>query len=612
MPRVSGNYSLPAANPVVTGTTIEASWANTTMADVAAALTDSIARDGQTAITANLPMSGFRHTGVGDASARNHYGVVSQIQDGDYTLAGSVTGTNTVAASLSPTISAYVNGMRARLFPANANTGAVTLALNGLTARSVVKFNGVALVAGDLAQGVPADLVYDLANTRWVLQNPQIIPGIFGNITISGNSIVSTDTNGDINVTPNGSGALNLSGITTFSSRVQINDTTAVDLSDSNAAFRVGAGSGQHLELDGDDIQSKSDGATAAALNLNRLGGNVNLGAQSGSGSVRQYFDGALAFVTTSAGAAVYSSDNTEASDRYFSFRLQNGTRVGLVGQTSSGVLLRNEIHGGIVALQAEDTGGTVRNLIRCDPNGEAASYFAGTRVFGSAAVGTVTVYGDDNTDTDTRLFEIRQANDTRRAFVGHAGSDKLRLRNEVHGGLFGIEGEDAGGTARTMIECNPNGGVSLYEHAANNEVALQTQGRTDAATTTVQVRHRDTVLYDVGLNVVPRNTALAGGNETFSATDVGRMEYYDIGTARSLFLNNDSDIPEGSMAALLVGPSAGTLTIDAGAGVTLRYWNGAIWTDTSAGGTVTAGVGQYTIWKDTDTLYWITGPNLS
>ena len=176
MPRVGGVYSLPASNPVVSGTTIEATWANTTMQDVAAALTGSIAADGQTAITANLPMSGYRHTGVGVASARNHYGVVSQTQDGAYTLAGSVAGTDSVTGSLSPAITDYANGMRVRLFPANTNTCAATLALNGLTARSIVKFNAVALIAGDLVQGVPADLVYDLTNTRWILLNPQAGP----------------------------------------------------------------------------------------------------------------------------------------------------------------------------------------------------------------------------------------------------------------------------------------------------------------------------------------------------------------------------------------------------------------------------------------------------
>lgn len=43
MPRnPSGIYSLPAGNPVVTLTTVSSAWANNTLADIAAALTDSL------------------------------------------------------------------------------------------------------------------------------------------------------------------------------------------------------------------------------------------------------------------------------------------------------------------------------------------------------------------------------------------------------------------------------------------------------------------------------------------------------------------------------------------------------------------------------------------
>lgn len=53
----SGVYSLPPLNPVVTGTTISSAWANNTMNDLAAALTDSIAADGQTPMTGALNLN---------------------------------------------------------------------------------------------------------------------------------------------------------------------------------------------------------------------------------------------------------------------------------------------------------------------------------------------------------------------------------------------------------------------------------------------------------------------------------------------------------------------------------------------------------------------------
>jgi hypothetical protein len=53
----SGTYSLPSGNPVVTATTITSTWANTTLNDIATALTGSLAADGQTPATGNLNMN---------------------------------------------------------------------------------------------------------------------------------------------------------------------------------------------------------------------------------------------------------------------------------------------------------------------------------------------------------------------------------------------------------------------------------------------------------------------------------------------------------------------------------------------------------------------------
>ena len=50
----SGVYTLPAGNPVVSGTTIASTWANTTLTDIANAISGSIAADGQTPITGAL------------------------------------------------------------------------------------------------------------------------------------------------------------------------------------------------------------------------------------------------------------------------------------------------------------------------------------------------------------------------------------------------------------------------------------------------------------------------------------------------------------------------------------------------------------------------------
>jgi hypothetical protein len=53
----TGIYSLPAGNPVVTNTTISSTWSNSTLSDIATALTGSVASDGQTPMTGNLDMN---------------------------------------------------------------------------------------------------------------------------------------------------------------------------------------------------------------------------------------------------------------------------------------------------------------------------------------------------------------------------------------------------------------------------------------------------------------------------------------------------------------------------------------------------------------------------
>lgn len=69
----SGTFSLyTPGNPVVTGTTIQTSWANNTLSEIATGLTTCVLKDGTQTITANIPMAGFLFTGLGAGSAAGH------------------------------------------------------------------------------------------------------------------------------------------------------------------------------------------------------------------------------------------------------------------------------------------------------------------------------------------------------------------------------------------------------------------------------------------------------------------------------------------------------------------------------------------------------------
>lgn len=180
MPRDgSGNYIRPAGQPVTTGTVIDATVFNALTADLATALTGSMPRDGQAPPTANLPMGGFKLTGLANGSAAADsitYGqaqsldsaVAATAQSGSAQWLTSVSGTNTITGNASPAITAYAAGQIFRFVPAGANTGAVTLQINGVgTAQSVTKNGTLPLVTGDILAGSIVTVVYD--GTRFQL-----------------------------------------------------------------------------------------------------------------------------------------------------------------------------------------------------------------------------------------------------------------------------------------------------------------------------------------------------------------------------------------------------------------------------------------------------------
>ena len=85
----SGTYTLPAGNPVVTGTTISSTWANNTLSDIATALTGSLAADGQTTATGPLNMGTQKVTNIGAATVPGD--AVEYAQFATPTFIGNVT-----------------------------------------------------------------------------------------------------------------------------------------------------------------------------------------------------------------------------------------------------------------------------------------------------------------------------------------------------------------------------------------------------------------------------------------------------------------------------------------------------------------------------------------
>ncbi len=134
-----------------------------------------LTRDGQGQPTANLPMAGFRHTGVQNAVNRSDYAALAQLQDGiAINWAVAAGSADAITATYAPALTALVDGQLCRFRASAANaTTTPTFAPNGLTAHTITKGGGAALVPGDIPAALAECVLrYNLADTRWELLEP--------------------------------------------------------------------------------------------------------------------------------------------------------------------------------------------------------------------------------------------------------------------------------------------------------------------------------------------------------------------------------------------------------------------------------------------------------
>ena len=81
------------------------------MNDIATALTNSLAANGETTVTANIPLGGNKLTGVGAATTRTDAATLATIQDGTGVYVATVGGTaDVITLTASPAITAYTAG----------------------------------------------------------------------------------------------------------------------------------------------------------------------------------------------------------------------------------------------------------------------------------------------------------------------------------------------------------------------------------------------------------------------------------------------------------------------------------------------------------------------
>ena len=314
----SGTFLINSAGqPVVANTVISATTFNALTADLANGLSTAITKDGQTTPTANIPMGGFKITNLANGTAATDAATVAQIQSNGAALV-TVTGTDTLVGTLTPALTTYVTGAVYYFIAPATNTGAVTLNIDTLGAKSVTRDGTTALVAGDLVSGEMVAVVYD--GTRF-----QLISSVnsFTNLNVSGTLTVAgaATLNGNLQVGNAASDTVNFQASGwTLTNNVSITGTWA-------------------------DIGS----ITTADINGGTIDGTVIGGGSAAAGTFTTV--GATTGNITTVNATTVDSTNLEVTN----LKAKDGTAAGSVADATGVVTLNS-----LVATTADINGGTV------------------------------------------------------------------------------------------------------------------------------------------------------------------------------------------------------------------------------------------------------------
>lgn len=172
----NGNFSFTYnwVNDAANGIPITASRMDTQFNDAALGFDDCMTRDGQSPATADIPLGGFKLTGVAPGTVGTDAATIGQLQTGSTIFAVGGGTAQAITATYVPPNTALTDGLLLGVRASAANTAsAPTFSPDSLTAHPITKFGGIALIPGDIYGPLHELLLrYDLANTRWELLNP--------------------------------------------------------------------------------------------------------------------------------------------------------------------------------------------------------------------------------------------------------------------------------------------------------------------------------------------------------------------------------------------------------------------------------------------------------
>jgi hypothetical protein len=215
------------------------------------------------------------------------------------------------------------------------------------------------------------------------------------------------------------------------------------------------------------------------------------------------YYNGETRLVTGANGVtSVYSSGSTDSETRRIEYKQQNGTiraEVGYDINAPTTFLIENQIHGGLVKINAENAAGAAKNLFTGDPDGDSVLYYAGTATVTAGSAG-LTVVGDltgttiggittanllDMTAAETVTGQWSFEDDV---FIGDSG-DRIKLDagdGTVYWGSAAAAGRLSWDTNKALVYGLGSNALQLGGGGRVADIIIDTSGNVTFASTTV------------------------------------------------------------------------------------------------------------------------------
>lgn len=366
---------------------------------------------------------------------------------------------NTYVVAMPQTATAYVDGMAVAFSPAHSNTGASTINVDGLGAKSIRQYNGSVLNANDIILGAPVELRYSASS------------GFFHRTgTGPAGATGATGATGSISTIPSGSianpGAAftaepttgwSLPGAGYFAVSVQGVQAAALTAPSRSAFFGVGAGPSLFVSVD-NTFGGYTAGTLCATGNRNTATGSLSFSANASGSDNTAYGYNSLA-----------ATLNVDANTAYGSRSMQGNTTG--VGNTAIGYLA-----GETTTAANKNTTGSLNTWLGYDagPGVVSATSLSNATGIGNAARNTKSnqvVLGDGNViewvpgadgvtalGSTTRHFKNLYADYTITATVGAVTINKMAGNAIVANGATSVTVTNNRATVNSLVFITYNG----------------------------------------------------------------------------------------------------------------------------------------------------------